>query len=34
MTQVRHRFKVALVDLDGQTVPDWVPHCLDREGVE
>jgi len=24
--------KVALVDLDGQTVPDWVQETLDREG--
>jgi D-3-phosphoglycerate dehydrogenase len=26
--------KVALVDLDGQTVPDWVAPALSREGVE
>jgi D-3-phosphoglycerate dehydrogenase / 2-oxoglutarate reductase len=25
---------VALVDLDGQTVPDWVQASLDQEGVE
>jgi D-3-phosphoglycerate dehydrogenase len=28
------RLKVALVDLDGQTVPDWVREALDREGIE
>jgi D-3-phosphoglycerate dehydrogenase len=26
--------KVALVDLDGQTVPDWVRKSLDQEGIE
>ena len=26
--------KVALVDLDGQTVPDWVVTTLEREGIE
>ena len=26
--------KVALVDLDGQIVPDWVPQSLEREGIE
>ena len=25
--------KVALVDLDGQVVPEWVPQSLEREGV-
>jgi D-3-phosphoglycerate dehydrogenase len=28
------RLKVALVDLDGQTVPDWVPQTLDQAGIE
>jgi D-3-phosphoglycerate dehydrogenase len=28
------RLKVALVDLDGQTVPEWVGETLEREGVE
>jgi D-3-phosphoglycerate dehydrogenase len=28
------RPKVALVDLDGQTVPDWVPETLDQAGIE
>jgi D-3-phosphoglycerate dehydrogenase len=28
------RPRVALVDLDGQTVPDWVGPGLEREGVE
>src|SRR5207248_11642433 len=26
--------KVALVDLDGQPVPDWLPQSLAREGIE
>src|SRR3954468_14575039 len=26
--------KVALVDLDGQTVPEWVPQSLEREGID
>ena len=26
--------KVALVDLDGQSVPDWVPQTLKRERIE
>jgi D-3-phosphoglycerate dehydrogenase len=34
MSQGRDRFRVALVDLDGQTVPDWVPQALDQEGIE
>jgi D-3-phosphoglycerate dehydrogenase / 2-oxoglutarate reductase len=29
-----HPVKVALVDLDGQVVPDWVPAHLQREGIE
>ncbi|MBI1917912.1 MAG: C-terminal binding protein [Planctomycetes bacterium] len=28
------RFKVALAALDGQTVPDWVPLDLAREGID
>lgn len=28
------RFKAALVALDGQTVPDWVPQTLAREGID
>lgn len=27
------RIKVALVDLDGKPVPDWVPAALEREGI-
>ena len=34
MNPVRDRVKVALVDLDGQTVPDWVREHMDREGIE
>jgi D-3-phosphoglycerate dehydrogenase len=34
MTQNGKPRKVALVDLDGQTVPDWVRESLDREGIE
>jgi D-3-phosphoglycerate dehydrogenase len=34
MGQGRRRPKVALVDLDGQTVPDWVGPSLEREGIE
>src|SRR5438270_7097149 len=34
MGQVNKRFKVALVDLDGQTVPAWVRERLDQEGIE
>src|SRR5262245_34584924 len=34
MTQTQPRPKVALVDLDGQTVPDWVRESLDREGID
>jgi D-3-phosphoglycerate dehydrogenase len=29
-----HRVKGALVDLDGQTVPEWVPQALYREGID
>jgi D-3-phosphoglycerate dehydrogenase len=29
-----NHLKVALVDLDGQTVPDWVRESLAREGIE
>ena len=28
------RFKVALVALDGQTVPDWVPENLAQQGID
>jgi D-3-phosphoglycerate dehydrogenase len=28
------RVKVAIVDLDGQTVPEWVPQTLAREGID
>ena len=34
MAQVRDRQKVALVDLDGQTVPEWVRQSLEQEGIE
>jgi D-3-phosphoglycerate dehydrogenase / 2-oxoglutarate reductase len=34
MGQVSKRLKVALVDLDGQTVPDWVQERLEQEGIE
>jgi D-3-phosphoglycerate dehydrogenase len=34
MEPVRKPCKVALVDLDGQTVPAWVPEGLRREGIE
>ena len=30
----RNRLKAALVDRDGQTVPEWVRASLEREGVE
>jgi D-3-phosphoglycerate dehydrogenase len=30
----KKRPRVALVDLDGQTVPDWVAETLTREGVD
>ena len=33
MTHTLDPVKVALVDLDGQTVPVWVPQTLDREGI-
>jgi D-3-phosphoglycerate dehydrogenase len=29
-----NRVRVALVDLDGQTVPEWVGERLEREGIE
>jgi len=34
MAEVRDHLKVALVDLDGQPVPDWVRQTLDQEGIE
>src|SRR5262249_3184378 len=34
MAEVRDRLKVALVDLDGQPVPDWVRQILAQEGIE
>jgi len=34
MRKMPHPVKVALVDLDGQVVPDWVPPALQREGIE
>src|SRR4051812_42145562 len=34
MAQSSSRPKVALVDLDGQPVPDWVPEHLKREGID
>lgn len=34
MTKSLAPTKVVLVDLDGQSVPDWVPQTLKREGVE
>jgi len=34
MGQVNQRLRVALVDLDGQTLPDWVREDLEREGIE
>jgi D-3-phosphoglycerate dehydrogenase len=34
MTENGNRVTVALVDLDGQPVPDWVREGLDREGIE
>ena len=34
MTHTPDPVKVALVDLDGQIVPDWVPQRLEREGIE
>jgi len=34
MNNTLERLKVALVDLDGQTVPDWVSESLKREGIE
>lgn len=34
MRQNNQRVKVAIVDLDGQTVPDWVAQSLDREGID
>ncbi|MBI3838581.1 MAG: phosphoglycerate dehydrogenase [Planctomycetia bacterium] len=34
MTHATQRLKVALVYLDGQGVPGWVPESLEREGIE
>ena len=34
MRHTPERLKVALVDLDGQPVPDWVRESLAREGIE
>jgi D-3-phosphoglycerate dehydrogenase len=34
MEQSRQRTKVALVDLDGQPVPDWVQPSLEQEGID
>src|SRR4051794_29959940 len=34
MGQVSKCLKVTLVDLDGQTVPDWVRETLAQEGIE
>jgi D-3-phosphoglycerate dehydrogenase / 2-oxoglutarate reductase len=34
MRQNGEPFKVALIDLDGQTVPDWVRDTIEREGIE
>jgi D-3-phosphoglycerate dehydrogenase len=34
MGQTRQRTKEAHVDLDGQTVPDWIRPDLDKEGIE
>jgi D-3-phosphoglycerate dehydrogenase len=34
MSQHTKPFKVALVDLDGQTLPAWVRESLEREGIE
>ncbi len=34
MKQKSERPKVALVDLDGQVVPDWVRETLDRDGID
>lgn len=34
MSNPTERVRVALVDLDGQTVPDWVARRLESEGVE
>src|SRR5258706_14108212 len=34
MKSAFERLKVALVDLDNQTMPDWVPETLEREGIE
>ncbi|MBI1918893.1 MAG: C-terminal binding protein [Planctomycetes bacterium] len=34
MGQVSKCLKVSLVDLDGQTVPDWVRESLDQEGID
>lgn len=34
MSNIHGSCKVALVDLDGQIVPDWVPAAMEREGIE
>jgi D-3-phosphoglycerate dehydrogenase len=34
MVEVITKCKVALVDLDGQTVPEWVRQSLDQAGIE
>ena len=34
MSPMSNAVQVALVDLDGQTVPDWVVPRLEREGIE
>ena len=34
MRNTSHRVQVALVDLDGQVVPDWVPPSVQQEGIE
>jgi D-3-phosphoglycerate dehydrogenase len=33
MAQPDNKVRVALVDLDGQTLPDWVPERLEQEGI-
>jgi phosphoglycerate dehydrogenase-like enzyme len=34
LNDTTQRLKLALVDLDGQPMPDWVRDKLDREGIE
>src|SRR5262245_55823925 len=34
MNSTPERTKVALVDLDGKPVPNWVPEGLQREGID